>query len=711
LRHSHPVHGGGGRSLAVIRQLIQSDLSSGCARIPQVFGRTLYDRFQELHPDSAVDALTAEQTFELLAPVPGIAQISTILAGPLGILDSECARYLPPQSAHLELWHAYRNGRVISHGVQLNIFEKLGIARAYDAFEAVALKLPPASEWERGLAECAGGAPSANRLYSGIPILLGQCLAPQELTSLLVYILGSPDGVRLRRALAQPPRKQVAAEGKAVDVAERLTPSETHHLLLMLSNDVLARHVDDACQGGALRLHPDDVRSPSKIHNVSIMYQLMSGGIEIGALGVREDSGNNSARLATALLEAYSRAGILSDLGWKVRASGTEDLFAQLLDYVAEHGPMATVTKLAYSTRKVLDVVLDLLKFGPSFTKDSEAADRILWKCGFDMPTTDPGLPLLEERLAQFRDIVTGTGAINDEEARGRIRSAGVNLFVSIEEFLETIISYVTWILHTDPHSHDGLQYSASLARSIVSLCLAPLELNGPDDEVRPWDADGQNTLGCMMAYLISLNKWIQTIVGSTPDPTLLRPEHETPRFSEYPGRAFAFPYRRLWANISANGAALFKSQFADFASALARADIVGVRNGLDHKRSEDAFPSLEKLATFVIQFERALRIADVYRAYPKLFFVVAKSDDRYENTTYELSDTRRGRVEIREPSTVHGLRRLNILRAAGPVIVAPEGILGGAHSSLCIEVVRDSRWDAYWAGHTARSFAWRCWP
>jgi len=83
--------------LEAIRTLLEQELHSTKIRIPHSFGRLLYDRFNDLHEGSHTQHLLTADVQLLLDRTPqGLAQVGKLLVGPLGILDSLEARYLPP---------------------------------------------------------------------------------------------------------------------------------------------------------------------------------------------------------------------------------------------------------------------------------------------------------------------------------------------------------------------------------------------------------------------------------------------------------------------------------------------------------------------------------------------------------------------------------------------------------------------------------------
>ena len=75
---------------------------------------------------------------------------------------------------------------------------------------------------------------------------------------------------------------------------------------------------------------------------------------------------------------------------------------------------------------------------------------RLLWKLGFTLARYEDDYQLLRNRIAEFREVVLHLPQQPNEDERARVRSVGVNLFVSVEQFLESLLCFNVWLLSSD---------------------------------------------------------------------------------------------------------------------------------------------------------------------------------------------------------------------------------------------------------------------
>jgi hypothetical protein len=101
-----------------IRHILEHELLQGQIRLPYRYGRLLYDRFNDTYSDTRTDHLMSADVERLLQGTPlGVYQLGTLVSGPLGVLDSQETRYIPP-TLSLPLWHCSDTGCNAIHHVQ-----------------------------------------------------------------------------------------------------------------------------------------------------------------------------------------------------------------------------------------------------------------------------------------------------------------------------------------------------------------------------------------------------------------------------------------------------------------------------------------------------------------------------------------------------------------------------------------------------------------
>jgi hypothetical protein len=169
-------------------------------------------------------------------------------------------------------------------------------------------------------------------------------------------------------------------------------------------------------------------------------------------------------------------------------------------------GPEQAIRDLILSSGIVTKFVSEesLLSLKHIASNDQMAIDRILWKLGFNPKQYDDSIKRLFMRLKEFNAIILELTPIETENHREKIRAVGVNLFISVEDFLEKLISYNIWLLSTDHFLDNQFEYNLASARRAVPQVLGQKLEN--DGLIFTWSIDGENTLGTLLRYLDASN-------------------------------------------------------------------------------------------------------------------------------------------------------------------------------------------------------------
>jgi hypothetical protein len=684
--------------ITTIRSIINSELLQSRMRLPFSFGRLMYDRFNKLFPAGHISKLSHSDVWNLLDGTPqGLFQIGNLLTGPLGLLESTQPRWYPPTANPGELWHTKRQGAATGYWVE---FEPppIGVVKAYELTAEVAIeKFGRASEWLLPLARrsCLYGP---TQRYTDISLTIADCILGQERNRLVEHALKSPLGKQIRTILGPPPRKASFGQGTPEEIASRLAPEQQLQLLMLAKDTELAQFIDECCAKKSITIPTYEIRTAKRFVPSVDRSKSNQNQTELSASGARYSNTNSTITLVSIIAEAYKNAGALDDLSWKLRAYGPIPPLQALSEFIRAETPTAAVQKLVLSSRPATSSILSSLGISTVFEADHEIEKQILWKCGYNPTEYSQTLPRLRERLIEFNQVILMTGEVTDERGRAVIRSAGVNLFVSLEEFLENILTYNTWLLFSDHFVGKKLTYRYSDALKAVGDVLVPRITGTPDEEIT-WDLTGKNTLGPILHLLNELCQWVEGLVESERG-SLLRPRSDVPLAMRGGPLRFAFEHTQLWADCGPNELLRFGKMLKDTVKLIQRADVAGVRNGLDHKRIDADFPSIDRMLSFVTHMTEAVERVEAGRLFPKEYWLQASGVDRYEQRWYQLSDYRGARLELRSPSHVSGLSWGSILTFDTPVIVAPASLLPVPNSELCFRVGHESLFTEYWSGY-----------
>jgi hypothetical protein len=678
-----------------LTSLLSEEVRIGKLRFPYRFGRLLYDRFNDTYSGSRTDHLTYQETRDLLEGTPqGVYQIAELLIGPLGALSSFEARYKPCVSS-LSLWHCSDTGCQALHDVGCED-PKSDIFRAdREVSQWFSDTHGRASEWSRPLVWLHREPSWAyGRPFVDLPEVLAECVLGNERTSLLVSALQGPDKDHLRATIGATKKKR-EAEGQAKEVASRLTPEEQLQLLLVLRDRTLIDMIDRAASERSILIPVGEVRSATQRFRLSDR----DAHSQLSQLGIRAVRENPAVRLISCVWDAYEQAGLSTELEWRIRGDSSRSLRDSLTEYVRHEGPGQAVRQLVLASNLITTRVCESISLSLAQVLGSEdkAVDRLLWKVGFNPEQYDDSIARFSNRLREFRETVLCYSPIDGEESREKIRSVGVNLFVSAEDFVEKLIAYNVWILASDHFLTTHFRFEMDSARCLVSQVLGGK--CGEGTEQVSWSTQGQNTLGTLLRYLSEAAKWV-TSLSSTDRDRLVRVSDDLPFYALDSDRLFPFRHTEMWADTDVSELRKFSDGFSAIAKLLQQADLAGIRNGLDHHRSEFTFPTSEAMLASAARLQEALDRADTGRYVPKLFWLHGRKATRFGIVEYEFRDHAQRVFVTYGPALVSGLLRIRYER---PVLIAATNLLGHPNSQLMFQPNDNSAFSTYWEAYPRR--------
>ncbi|HXN94043.1 MAG TPA: hypothetical protein VN879_06040 [Candidatus Acidoferrales bacterium] len=676
-----------------IREILGRELLQERVRLPHRFGRSLYDRFNDTYLDTRTDHLMSEDVLRLLQGTSiGVYQLGRLISGPLGIIESKALRYVPP-IFELPLWHCSDTGCKALHDVRF-VHPNIPVVEASSRIgKALDDRLGPEAEWSGTLTSQL--RMEVPRFYVDLPALLADCIIGEELAVLLERALVSDQGALLRGVLALPPRRKREADGPAKDVASRQSPEAQLQLLLVLPDKDLVGLIDDAVISRAIRIPLGETRE------VKYNVPMHSGDSDsqLSALGIRSVRWDPVVNLTRAIWRAYQLLGLPSELEWHVRSNEAKSPYEALVAFIRNRGPAESIRELVLSSARITTAVCDDLHIPLTYASGSngQKVDHLLWKLGFNPMQFDDSISRFKARLSEFNEVILTCTPITTEDARERVRAAGVNVFVSLEDFLDRLVSYNVWLLSSDHFLVTEFRYSSADARRSVARTLgAPL----PSGDVGiSWDILGGNPLGTLLRYLRATADWIQGLPG-TDRKAAERPEKDLPHFADNEYLKFPFRHSSLWADSNLTELQWHSEFFARIVKLIEEAEPASLRNGLDHFREADQFPSADKLLACVARLGQALELADVQRFLPKVYWRFGRTGDRFGATVNEFRDYAGRLVLTYGPALVSGLDAVSYKTA---YVLAPGNLLGSPNASLVFQLQESSEFSAYWEDYPRR--------
>ncbi|MGE5567028.1 MAG: hypothetical protein ACM3YN_12870 [Parcubacteria group bacterium] len=676
--------------------MLEAQILAGDIKLPYRFGRTLYDKFNDGQASSGAEHLTPDDVDRLLdGAEQGIYQVGRYVTGPLGVLESREKRYLPA-FRRLPLWHCSDTGCRGTHHVSLLVHQN-DVEDILEVLSDIAKsQFGPPSRWYSALIDLhRREVPSRGREYNNLALILSDAIPSPERNALLTRALGI-HGDALRREIVKRRPDLKALNSDAL--AERLSEGAQVQLLLMLRDVELVQLIDSCIWAREIKIPPTEVRKSNENPPPVSSYD---SNAELSMFGIRTEQDNPSLFLADLVWREYERVGQLSELAWRCQKGGATPNRSIVLEYMKVRGVRDVVRKLVLPSRPIALAIADRLHCDiSSDAVEDELVNRILWKCGFNIPRFDSIYARLSAQLSLFREEVVRYRPHLSEDDRDAIRAKGVNVFVSLEKVIEEIVSYNVWALSSDHFVETRFAYRPSDALARVSEVLGShIEVNG---QRFVWKVEGGNVLGVLLLYARAAANWVIGL-GAQDREVWARAPEDIPHFAseDREARRFGFWHRQLWADADQNELSEFAREFDNLVGQLEKSRLSEVRNGLDHYRDADKFPLTDLLIACESRISSALQFSDVNRFIPKLFWMERWETDSFGLSEATFTDASGRKVAVGRPASISGVPRMGFSHA----VVIPFGnLLGGVNSDLFFRVVEDSTYSRLWANYPRRA-------
>jgi hypothetical protein len=517
----------------------------------------------------------------------------------------------------------------------------------------------------------------------------------EDRSKLTLAALNSDYRHQIRHQLKTVPQREELNQSNAEALSNDLTPEEQLQILALIPTRELAMLVDRLVLDREILVQPEELRTASLSPPRSSRRDLPT---ELSSNGLRSQGRRELVRLQTTITQTYKESATIDNLRWRIRAPESKTTAAALADHIQSGGPLATVRNLIMSDRSIFDKVSDLVFLRRFPDEDSEQVEtRLLWKLGFNLPRYGGAISLLRLRLDEFNQCLLRVGAVDSEEERGEIRRSGVNLFVSLEDFLERLVSYNLWLCASDHFIDTKFGYNRHDAVIKVPQVLGTSVRSG--DETFTWNSNGENTIGTTQVYLWRLIEWFSECQSRDKN-TISRSEEDYPFYARHPEQVFAFCHVESWADFDRSEFDVYIDKIKNMAQQLAKSDLAGIRNWLDHKRSFQRFPTTDSMLAMVSRVRDVLEMADVHRLIPKRFWLEKDNLDRYGRGMRVLKDYADRPYSLAIPMLDVSMPRIGF---DAPIIIGPGCFLAEGAVPIVLSVKSTGEYAKYWSGYPRR--------
>jgi hypothetical protein len=385
------------------------------------------------------------------------------------------------------------------------------------------------------------------------------------------------------------------------------------------------------------------------------------------------------------------------DLDWSLRHVEGLELEERLGKFIESEEPRKIATDLLLASPGRLERALDLLSPGyfddvRSPDREDRLLDKILWKLGFDVHGYQDYLPRFHERLTKFQESVDPSDAIAPETARDEIRGAGNNLFVSLEEVLDSAISFITWGLLFDhvAERRSGFDFNLADAREFTSDRLNA-ELAEETKRV-PLDPSGKNTLDPLAAGFATLAELLEGLQDE--EEALRRPTSDLPSWARYSTyEVFPFAHTVPWLDLTTESRNVIVDAVRSVPQVLSRNDVTRVRNQVAHRR--DDFPTGNEVHRVTTALRELVNHLEDTGVLPNVYIREQRRTDLYGRALVTMRDYSGRTVQIAWPSEIG---RTGVPSLAGPQTIITCSVISGTAEPLRFRIEEDSEYRRMWA-------------
>jgi hypothetical protein len=668
--------------------LLTADLLNDRVRIPFQWSRELSDRIQDRPHLARHEGIAHRDAWQLIEGMPiGIFQHGAFITGPLGVIRSPERRWYPAASmvAFHYMLQGTRNRRWLRFYPA-----SIGVVAAYEWINRFMHdRFGPPSEWDLALSVFSmdrDAYPQKSYLDAGL--IVAECLSTSEKTAVLADALKSDLGSHLRSLLQNHPQLRTMKKLPPDELANKLPAEVAIQLMYSLTTPQIISVVEKCIANDLVTIPSMEVRKTK--HSPPAPWPTVA--TEMGALGLRPGFPDPAARLLRVVTDAYSANDTLADLRWHLGAGEDEQIPTAMLHRLRTAGPADVVRTLVLTSPSIARHACGAvgLSLEDVQAKDTTAVERFLWKCGFELRSTASLGDTLREKAVSLEEMVDRID-FSGEKARMDIREKGNPLFVQVENFLDQLISLNVWCATQDHWCGSRFQFRLKRARRCVSEFLEPRY--GKPPKAPPWDPERSSTLGTQLFYLDSLRRFVEGCRSA--DLAAVRRPNAVD-YLDPADRPFPFLHLEFWADVDPKSLTIYSEVLGEFCTLLRQGDVAGVRNGLDHWREADEFPTREQIVTCCKKISMAVRLAEDRHLFPVLYWLDTKTQLVTRGfDEYDVRSSDRTRSVIR-PSTLGGLPDVPW---QAPLVFSPLQINDAADTAIFFKVVPASDYAEYWAG------------
>lgn len=619
----------------------------------------------------------------------GVFQLGNQIVGPLGILHSSAKRMIPP-TTNVNLWHCSDPSCSALHSVELETAETI-ISKILFEIGMLTREME-ASEWYKFYNK---KCQVSNTYYDDIkiddiPITLVYAFGAKELRLILKEIIDLKS--EYRELLPNEKR----FKGSSDSITNSLSKAECFQIMLLFSSEDILIFSEKLIYENKIVIPSTEIRS-SKIQKSGGFFRIYH---ECNKLGFRAMSPNTQLsfiHLRNLILQLYSEPNMQQQLDWNLRFYENESLKEKVESYINKEEPRQiirnTVLSGPFQINKTFEILQGYFKMPTSLTEEEKIIDKVLWKLGFNINIYPSFMSTFEDRMTKFESIINenNTYSKSDQE---RIRSAAVNLFVSLEEILKHTLGFTTWLLLSDHFQNTRFKYNYTDAAKFMTATLNGYKLS--DQTILEFDSNGRNTLYPLIEGFTALFGICDSYLNEGKE-KYKRNEVEMPSFVGKTNLLdFPLNHKLLIFDIKTNSYLKVRELGLRIPSEFTKYKVLSLRNSLEHDREGD-FPSKTDLLNAC---ECIWRIIDELKnlgLFPNVYLFKSQYKDKHGRILRTFEDYKGKQITISEMINYKGYPTPN---SNSPTVIIPSLSFPESNEPLKVKYEENSDYLFYWKNY-----------
>jgi hypothetical protein len=490
---------------------------------------------------------------------------------------------------------------------------------------------------------------------------------------LIVGKLLERNGTAIRERFPDSSRFRELLTGDAAAIASRLDQSQTFQISLLAADTWIVSAIEELIDTEQIKIPATEIRTPTIVRPSNSWNSV---ACQCSRLGIRFDASTYDSslpRLRSLITQLYRSQTEIESLDFRLRHLDGKSLNEKLESYIYRTHPREIVSNLIFVSQSHIQSCFEVLRYGhfsPPTNEVEEKAliDRILWKLGFNLPLFPTFQATFWNRLERFLQSSRTFRPYGDSDEEA-IRSAGINLFVSLEEILDYSLSFSTWALLADHYGTTRWTFNLEESRSFMVQ-----KLNGrPIGEHHRLELDSRGRNG-----LYALIEGFRSLAGLCDELTADPARYERPRkdFPGFAGRSeverFPFLHTALLLDLEATDRDQILSLLRTITRELNIVDVPNLRNRLGHNR--DDFPRQQEIETCCAQLTETISKLEESGLLPTVRLRHRASYDEFGRGDVTLLNFRDAEFHVFAPSQ---LAACQLPVYSGWIIVAPSMHIG----------------------------------